>query len=67
MRILWQAKRYNKLPSEIIGINNTYVAFCFDEACLHIEKAYNEEAIEFPEWRKTPSGGRKTFQSEKLK
>lgn len=32
------AKRYNRLPSEILGIRDEgeYVCFCFDEACLHI-------------------------------
>lgn len=25
-------------PSEIMGITNTYLAFCFDEACAYIIK-----------------------------
>lgn len=28
--------KFNKLPSEVVHIDDDYVAFCFNEACLHI-------------------------------
>lgn len=27
------SKRYNCLPSEVLGIEDSYTAFCFNEAC----------------------------------
>lgn len=30
------AKRFGKLPSEILNIEDEYTAFCFDEACVYI-------------------------------
>lgn len=30
------AKLYGKLPSEIIGVEDDYTAFCFNEACTCI-------------------------------
>lgn len=30
------AKAYNKLPSEIMRIQDEYTAYCFDEACDEI-------------------------------
>lgn len=30
------AKQYKQRPSEIIGLEGTYEAFCFDEACMYI-------------------------------
>ena len=36
MRIINQALKFNRLPSEILRIDNEYKAFCFDEACLYI-------------------------------
>ena len=36
MRIINQALKFNKLPSEILRIDDEYTAFCFDEACLYI-------------------------------
>jgi hypothetical protein len=29
------ARRFKKLPSEIMNIKNSYEAFCFDEACSY--------------------------------
>lgn len=37
MRVINQSIKYNKLPSEILRIDNEYVAFCFDEACMYIQ------------------------------
>lgn len=28
--------KFNRLPSEILRIDDEYTAFCFDEACLYI-------------------------------
>lgn len=36
MRIINQALKFNRLPSEILRIDDEYTAFCFDEACLYI-------------------------------
>ena len=37
MTVLNMSHRYNKLPSEILHIDNDdYTAFCFDEACDYI-------------------------------
>lgn len=30
------AKLYNSLPSDIIGVEDNYTAFCFNEACAYI-------------------------------
>lgn len=27
---------YKRLPSSLLGINDKYTAFCFDEACAYI-------------------------------
>ena len=31
------AKRYQKRPSEIMNIDNDYLAYCFDEVALYLE------------------------------
>ena len=36
MRIINQALKFNRLPSEIARIDDEYTSFCFDEACLYI-------------------------------
>ncbi|WP_250673540.1 hypothetical protein LZ906_007860 [Paraclostridium ghonii] len=36
IRIINQSIKYNKLPSEILRIDDEYTAFCFDEACMYI-------------------------------
>lgn len=33
------AKMYRQRPSDIIGIDSSYAAYCFDEACMHIQIA----------------------------
>lgn len=30
------SNRYRKRPSELLGIEDGYVAYCFDEACAYI-------------------------------
>lgn len=37
MRVINQSIKYNKLPSEILRIDDEYVSFCFDEACMYIQ------------------------------
>lgn len=36
-QVIIMAKRYNKRPSEILSIDNDYLAYCFDEAALYLE------------------------------
>lgn len=36
LRILQLSKAYDKLPSEVMRIDDEYTAFCFDEACEEI-------------------------------
>jgi len=36
VNILSIAQRYRRLPSELLGITDTYTAYCFDEACAFI-------------------------------
>lgn len=31
------AKHYKKLPSEIMNIDNEYLAYCFDEVAFYLE------------------------------
>ncbi|AKA70131.1 hypothetical protein [Clostridium scatologenes] len=44
------AKQFNKRPSEIIGLDNLYEAFCFDEACLYIINEISKENSKTPKW-----------------
>ena len=47
------SKQYSCLPSEILGIEDSYVAFCFNEACCEIIlRLQNEEKPYFIEDRK---------------
>lgn len=34
--VLAIAVKFNQKPSEVVGDLNSYLAFCFDEACLYI-------------------------------
>lgn len=60
MSILVMSKKFSKQPSEILGIENSYDAFCFDEACVYImyklesgcEIKYQEEAKEEKHYQK---------------
>ncbi|MCE9677209.1 MULTISPECIES: hypothetical protein [Paraclostridium] len=59
LRVINQSKKFNRLPSEIIGLDDDYVAFCFDEACMYIlneyeqgnEAEFNEDAMTVEECR----------------
>jgi len=37
------ANKYRKRPSEILGIDNDYLAYCFDEAALYLESEAMDE------------------------
>lgn len=42
------SKLYQIRPSKIVGIEDTYVAYCFDEACAYIQiRIDNEEKPAF--------------------
>lgn len=34
--VIAQAKEFKKLPSEILFIEDEYVAYCFNEACFYL-------------------------------
>lgn len=36
-QVIILAKRYQKRPSEILDIEDAYVAYCFDEIALYLE------------------------------
>lgn len=42
LNILVMAKTYNQRPSNIIGLDNDYQAYCFDEACIFLYNALQE-------------------------
>lgn len=73
MRIINQANRYNRLPSEILRIKDEYTAFCFDEVCLFIStkiENMSDKEIDNLNWTENKfdeNGKRKTFVSEALK
>lgn len=48
MRVINQAQKFNRLPSEIARIEDEYTAFCFDEACMYIITQLENEKI--PRW-----------------
>lgn len=62
MRVINQAQKFNKLPSEIIRLEDEYTAFCFDEACMYIINQLESEKK--PIWAEDAvkeDGTRKTF------
>lgn len=47
------ARLYNRRPSEILGIDNDYTAFCFDEACAYIIcQMNNDKTPDYNYWKK---------------
>ena len=47
------SKLYKCLPSAILGIEDTYTAFCFDEACCNLRlRIENEEKPRYIEQNK---------------
>ena len=49
MRVINQALKFNKLPSEIARIHQEYEAFCFDETCEYIIRQLEDKKT--PIWR----------------
>ncbi len=37
MGFLAMAKAYRQKPSDLLGVDDPYTAFCFDEACFYLE------------------------------
>ncbi|HHY13723.1 MAG TPA: hypothetical protein GX526_03675 [Thermoanaerobacterales bacterium] len=37
------AKHYRKRPSEILNIDNDYLAYCFDEVALYLESEATDD------------------------
>jgi hypothetical protein len=44
------AKQFNQRPSQVVGLNNDYEAFCFDEACLVILEELNKKDSKEPKF-----------------
>lgn len=44
------AKTYKVRPSQILSIENSYDAFCFDEACDYIVYELSKEKPKAPKW-----------------
>ena len=42
-QVIIMAKHYQKRPSEILGIDNDYLAYIFDEAALFLESVATEK------------------------
>lgn len=42
-QVIIMAKHYKKSPSEILNIENDYLAYCFDEAALFLETQSTNE------------------------
>lgn len=62
MRVINQSQKFNKLPSEIIRLEDEYTAFCFDEACMYIiSQLENDKNPTWPEDIEKEDGTRKTF------
>lgn len=40
---IMMAKRYKKRPSEIMGINNDYLAYMFDETAMYLENKATDD------------------------
>ena len=55
IRVISQSKIYSKRPSDILEIEDSYLAFCFDEACLYIQsmlsqKDKEDNFVNKPKW-----------------
>lgn len=46
------SQTHNRRPSEILGIDDTYLSFCMDEACDYIVKKNRDGAVMV--WDHTP-------------
>ena len=48
---------FRERPSRLIGIEDDYTAFCFDEACGFIMKRMRENGAEGLRWRESAEAG----------
>lgn len=48
LNVITISKQFNVRPSSVIGLENTYEAFCFDEACMYITEELNKENHQEP-------------------
>lgn len=47
------SKHYDARPSELLGIEDAYTSYCFDEACIYIQtKLENKETPVFKKEQK---------------
>lgn len=44
------SRRYKIRPSEILDINDSYTAYCFDEACDYLIEELSKENPPDPKW-----------------
>jgi len=58
------AKRYNKRPSEIMNIDNDYLAYIFDEAALYLEAEATDDKGQV-NWNRIRWKGEKKKKSNK--
>jgi len=42
-QVIIMAKHYRKRPSEILNIDNDYLAYCFDEVALYLESEATDD------------------------
>ncbi len=42
-QVIIMANKYGKRPSEMLGIDNDYLAYCFDEAALYLENQATDD------------------------
>ena len=54
------SKQYSCRPSQLLGIEDEYTAFCFDEACCEIIARLKNEEI--PKYRTTQNNEYSSFE-----
>ena len=64
-QVIIMADRYKKRPSEIMNIENDYVAYCFDEAALYLESLVLDDKGKF-RWNRVRWGGGKAENNKGL-
>lgn len=62
-QVIIMSKRYKERPSKIVGIDDVYLAYCFDEAALYLEtEATDSNGVFKPDrirWSNNQSSGNK--------
>lgn len=64
-QVIIMAKRYQKRPSEIMNIDNDYLAYCFDEAALFLEAQATDDKGEI-NWNRIRWKGEKKKSNKDL-